>query len=108
MFVISSQGSVVRVEKNATLVSISSDGCAVVSNLPAVSDANQISHSPERFAIQVGSVGDPGVNPVLSAVGGQISGLNFRFSAGTQLGVTLLLGSICQLFFEEFPPENLP
>jgi Zn-dependent alcohol dehydrogenase len=98
----------VRVEKNATLVSISADGCSVVSNLPAVSDPSQISNSPERFAIQVGSVGDAGTNPVLSAVGGQITGLNFRFSAGTQLGVSLISGSICQLFFEEFPPENLP
>ncbi len=97
-----------RVEKNATLVSISSDGCAVVSSLPAVSDPGEISKSPERFAIQVGSVGDAGTNPNLSAVGGQITGLNFRFSAGTQLGVTVTLGTICQLFFEEFPPENLP
>jgi Zn-dependent alcohol dehydrogenase len=105
MFVVSSQGGTVRVEKDATLVSISSDGCTVVSNLPAVSDAAQISNSPERFAVQVGSVGDPGATPNLSAMGGQITGLNFRFSAGTQLAISILLGTICQLFFEEVPAE---
>lgn len=95
-----------RLEKDATLVSVSSDGVAIVSEQPPVMTINAIGESPERFVIQVGSSGDLSSNPPLTAIGGQITGLNFRFSAGTVFTISLILGMFCQLFFEEIPAEN--
>ncbi len=101
MIVLSSGGTQVRLEKDARLVSLFADGCAVVSELPPVFVGGFASESPERFMIQVGSLGDSVSTPNLLAMGGQITGLNFFFPAGTIFSVSLSLGTIVQLYFEE-------
>ncbi len=106
MFVLTSSGSAVRLEKDARLVSVSSDGVAIVSEQPPVVVQSALGESPERFVIMVGSSGDVSTTPPLTAIGGQITGLNFRFSPGTVFTITLLSGQFCQLFFEEIPAEN--
>ncbi len=97
MFVVTTAGNPVTLERDGYLRALSTDGQAIISTGIAV-PVTSILDSPETFAIQVGTLAvDAGSSPF----GGNLTGLNFLFSAGTKFYCNQGVGSFCQLFFDE-------